>query len=470
MNLINQSAVDAATEQVLATGIRVFNGALFGANEAEHVAVLLEALNPPEGAMVLDAGCGVGEMARLMLDARPDLDFLLVNTSAAQLAHCPEDTHRLLGDFHDLTDVPDASADAVIFSYAICHSGDWPRALAEARRILKPGGVLLINDMARLEGDNTEFEQVLGARVHAPEEVEMWAAMAGFGLDLAVAPTVEVERMRELLADDELADRLLAGVVPTIWRFRALEGTARTLARHRGRVAFQFSGGRDSTAALYLMRDHWPEMRVYHLDTGDQFPELREVVAQVESDLAAAGVLLERIVTDVHALREQHGYPSDLIPVDNTEFGQMVSGRPIRIQGRYDCCAQALMHPMHERMKADGITLLVRGQRDDEYADAPLRSGQSADGFEVFYPIEEWDAYAVTAYLEAHGLPVAPFYERGVRRAPECMGCTAWWDEGRVSYMRDHHPKEHAIAIRRLADIRREVNHALGWLEHELEA
>ncbi|VTU38231.1 Dimethylglycine N-methyltransferase [Variovorax sp. PBS-H4] len=469
MNLIDQPVVDQATERVLASGIRVFNGALFGDTEAEHVAVLLEALDPPEGAMVLDAGCGVGEMARLMHEARPDLQFLLVNTSEVQLAHCPEHFDRLHADFHELP-VLDGVADVVVFSYALCQSGDFPRVLREAFRMLKPGGVLFINDMARLAGDNQLLEAELGAHAHTPEQLEAWAADAGFHLDFAIAPEVKLDRMRALIGNDGLADKLMGDIVPTIWRFQSFTGHQRAFHRHKGRVAFQFSGGRDSTAALYALREFWPQMRVYHVDTGDQFPETRAVVAQVEKDLAEAGLELVRIVTDVQGNHQYAGYPTDLVPVDNTVLGQMVSGAPLRLQGRYDCCAANLMNPLHARMQLDGITLLIRGQRDDEYAAPPLRSGDVSDGFEVLYPIQGWSAADVDMFIAEHGLPVAPFYEAGARRAPECMSCTAWWDEGRAAYMRKHHPNEHKVFIQRMADIRREIDRSMSWLNHETEA
>jgi SAM-dependent methyltransferase len=363
--MMNLSAVEAATPAVLARGIKVFNGALFGADEQEHVDVLLEVLAPAPNAMLIDAGCGVGEMARLMCERRPDLEFLLVNLSPAQLELCPPSFHRLIADFDKLTGVPDGSADAIIFSFAICHSADWPKTLAEARRVLKTGGTLLINDMARLAGDNVRFEEVLGARVHEPEAIEEWARAAGFQLDVAIAPGVQVDRMAELLAADGLGADLVADVIPTIWRFTALSPEDAAWARHVGRIAFQFSGGRDSTAALYVLRERWPQMAVYHLDTGDQFPETRAVVAQVEADLLRAGVVLQRIVSDVKQVRETHGYPVDLVPVDNTDFGRLVSGESLKLTGRYECCARSLMAPMHARMIEDGITLIVRAQRDD---------------------------------------------------------------------------------------------------------
>lgn len=248
-----------------------------------------------------------------------------------------------------------------------------------------------------------------------------------------------------------------------------MEPLSQIFARHT-RVAFQFSGGRDSTAALYLLRPYWDRMTVYHVDTGDQFPELRAVVDHVLIDLAAAGAPSPVIiVSDVEAVRQREGFPSDLVPVDNVAFGRKVSGRDVKIISRYDCCWRALMQPMHQRMVADGITLIVRGQRDDEYAAPPLRSGDRADGFEVLYPIQNWTGEMVSAYLKENGLPLAPFYERGMRRAPECMGCTAWWDEGRAKYLRGYHPLAFARYMDRMTTVRSEIDRQYEFMRREVE-
>ena len=96
-------------------------------------------------------------------------------------------------------------------------------------------------------------------------------------------------------------------------------------------------------------------------------------VAELEAQILAAGGQFFRVHTDVKADRLEHGWPTDLLPAQNTPVGRMVSGRELRLQGRFDCCARSLMLPLHERMKHDGITLIVRGQRDEEYAAQPLR-------------------------------------------------------------------------------------------------
>lgn len=234
--------------------------------------------------------------------------------------------------------------------------------------------------------------------------------------------------------------------------------------RRHENIALQFSGGRDSTATLYLLRPFWDRLTVYHVDSGDQFPETRAVVDRVARD-----VPITIIRSDVEALREAHGLASDLVPADNTHIGRMVSGRSIKIIGRYECCTAVVMNPLHARMEADGVTLLVRGQRDEDYAAPPLRSGQAADGFEVLYPIQHWTGDDVENYLRANGLPVADFYREGITRASDCMTCTAWWGDGLTQYLRRHHPEQHAKRAVRLQLIRDEINHQAATLAGELE-
>jgi phosphoadenosine phosphosulfate reductase len=230
-------------------------------------------------------------------------------------------------------------------------------------------------------------------------------------------------------------------------------------ARHV-HVGFQFSGGRDSTAALFRLRPWWHRMTVYHLDTGDQFPETRAVVRAV-----ARHVPVQVINTDVQAVREQHGLPSDLIPINNHTLGRATTGEPLKIVDRYECCARALMIPMHERMLADGITLIVRGQRADEFHKAPTRSGDTDGRVELLFPIEDWTAADVDGYIAAHGLPVAPFYAAGLPEAPECMGCTAWWGDGRLGYLRQHHPVKFAEVRAKTQAIRAAIDRQYATLD-----
>jgi 3'-phosphoadenosine 5'-phosphosulfate sulfotransferase (PAPS reductase)/FAD synthetase len=216
------------------------------------------------------------------------------------------------------------------------------------------------------------------------------------------------------------------------------EALIAAFARHQ-RIGFQFSGGRDSTVALYHLRDYWSRMVVYHLDTGDQFPELRKVV-----DLVAQDVPIVVIESSSPAVRRAYGLPSDLVPVDNLDVGRAMSGRATKIQSRFECCARSLMIPMHQRMLDDGVTLIVRGTRDDEFHEPVTRTGDTDGRVELLFPIHDWSAEQVDLYIEQHLLPVGPFYEAGMPESPECMGCTAWWGDGRAKYLRENHPQAFA--------------------------
>lgn len=458
--------VNAATDALLAQGVRVLNAFLLGDTETDHAMRLLELMAPAQGAVVLDAGCGVGELALLMSKARPDLEFKLLNVSQHQLELCPQGMERICAPY-ERTGLPEASVDVVLFAFSLCHAEDWGAALREAYRVLRPGGVVFIFDMAREGGSNTMLREILHASAYRPMDIASVAKRCG--LDLVDVNDARMHVPAKVPLADAWADReqyaaAMRGVFPFTMRLSRMpeaDPIESAFARH-DRIAFQFSGGRDSVAALFRLRPFWHRMTVYHLDTGDQFPETREVVQRVERMLPRRMV---RIEGNVEAVREQFGLPSDVLPVDNTPIGRMVSGRATKLQSRYDCCARSLMNPMHARMVADGITLIVRGQRDDEYDAPPLRSGDVQGGIEVLYPVQDWSAERVMRYLKDNQLPLAPFYDAGMKRAPECMGCTAWWDEGRPAYLKQWHPVAFAAWRDRMGAVRGEINRQLAMLE-----
>lgn len=241
-----------------------------------------------------------------------------------------------------------------------------------------------------------------------------------------------------------------------------VDAALNALERHE-HVAYQLSGGRDSIAALFAMRAFWNRLTVYHLDTGDQFPETRAVV-----DAVSRLVPVTRVVSSSKQYHDQVGLPSDVVPVDNLPFGRMVSGNPIKIVSRYDCCGAVLMLPLYQRMVSDNITLIVRGQRDGDYTRAPIRSGQSDGTFEVLFPIQHWTDLDVDSFIRELKLPVGGFYEAGMSTTPDCMGCTAWWGEGRLGYLRDRYPAKHAEVVDKIALIRNEIDRQYNTIAQEI--
>ena len=110
----------------------------------------------PAAPVIVDVGCGQGISFRLLAQAfKPQrivgIDFhepslALAAQSARACAHRPETAatkiELLHGDCANLP-LPDASADVVFCHQTFHHLVEQERALAEFRRVLKPGGVLM---------------------------------------------------------------------------------------------------------------------------------------------------------------------------------------------------------------------------------------------------------------------------------------------------------------------------------------
>ncbi|HJV52797.1 MAG TPA: phosphoadenosine phosphosulfate reductase family protein [Noviherbaspirillum sp.] len=205
------------------------------------------------------------------------------------------------------------------------------------------------------------------------------------------------------------------------------------LARHE-RIALQFSGGKDSLACLYLLKPYWDRLTVYWLNTGAAYPETVALMDKVRSMVPRFIEVAGRQPQVI----EQFGIPSDLVPASATPIGITAAGGGLLLQDRYSCCARSMMIPMQERMIEDGITLVIRGQKQADSLKWPLRSGQVVDGVEYLFPIEDWSSRQVMDFLKQQGAPIPRFYEV-ISSAPDCMTCSAWWEEGAAKYLKRYH-------------------------------
>lgn len=208
------------------------------------------------------------------------------------------------------------------------------------------------------------------------------------------------------------------------------------LDRHE-RAALCFSGGKDSLACVYMLRDEGllDRVTVYHNDTGDLLPEVREIVEHVKG-LAPRFV---HIRGDVDAWIMRHGLPSDVVPYTAHPLAAMVGQQQARIVSRYECCYANLMAPLWERLLADGVTLVIRGTKTTDFPTLPVRDGDTRDGVEFLHPLEGWSHAQVFEYLRSVGAPISRVYEAG-EQSPECARCTAWVNVGQAAYLAKYHP------------------------------
>ena len=147
------------------------------------------------GQAVLDAGCGSG---RYLLHALRrgamratgvDLSPPMLERAAAELGslHTGAQVSLLQGNLLALP-VPDAQADLTICGLVVGHLDDLAQALAELRRVTRPGGILLCSDVHPIGhalGWRRDFKSggLSYAVRHTPHLYSHWhAACAGLGL------------------------------------------------------------------------------------------------------------------------------------------------------------------------------------------------------------------------------------------------------------------------------------------------
>ncbi len=127
------------------TGERVIPGQVNDELWAEHVARYALATRFAQGRRVLDLGCGTGygtaDLARVASSA-VGID-LASEAIAHAIRHFP--TAQYLEGSASAVPFPPASFDLVTAFEVIEHLRDWRALLAEARRVLKPDGLLLVS-------------------------------------------------------------------------------------------------------------------------------------------------------------------------------------------------------------------------------------------------------------------------------------------------------------------------------------
>jgi|TARA_R110000868_G_scaffold261772_1_gene519933 phosphoadenosine phosphosulfate reductase len=234
------------------------------------------------------------------------------------------------------------------------------------------------------------------------------------------------------------------------------------LSNHKN-VAFQFSGGKDSLALVHVLRPHWDRLTLYHVDTGDLLPEVREIVDCVEAMVPS----FVRIETQAADWNERFGLPSDLVPSSCTPLGVKIGMSDRRLVDRFECCAFNIMVPMHNAALKDGCTLVIRGTKRADMKRLPAEDGPTGLGYDLWLPLLNWSDADVFAYLREVGAPICRVYENGVQ-SPECATCPAWWSEGRAAYLAKHHPDLSETYRAKLEVVAAEVAPMWAHLQREI--
>lgn len=144
---------DGCTDIYIDNDYTVFQAGLHSNNFETHLDILHQR-HWQEGAIkVLDAGCGIGSVSKHFALKHPESDFTCLNISPKQIKEGekdkPDNLHFVEGSFDNMP-FEDNTFDFIYFYQSIGYR-PLPNVLSEARRVLKPGGKILISDMCSVD-------------------------------------------------------------------------------------------------------------------------------------------------------------------------------------------------------------------------------------------------------------------------------------------------------------------------------
>lgn len=222
------------------------------------------------------------------------------------------------------------------------------------------------------------------------------------------------------------------------------------------KTAIQFSGGKDSTALMYLLRDRLKEddVTVYFGDTGIVYPH---VVSFVHGLCMKLGAKLKIIhpeigIADFHSMA---GLPSDIVPVEASfpMHNFLKEKRPVKLQSSISCCGKMLWEPLYKAMINDGIEIVYRGSKAaDSHVGVP--DGHIENGIQFLSPIWEWTDEDVFNYLKEVGAELPRHYSK-VNNSFDCIFCTAFLNHDgakkRLEWTRENYPDLWPILEKRMS-------------------
>ena len=258
-----------------------------------------------------------------------------------------------------------------------------------------------------------------------------------------------------------------------------------------GRISCSFSGGKDSLVALDLTRRAFPDIPAVFVDTGLEYPEIREFVKSIPNvtwlrpELPFPKVIGQYgfpvISKDVAkriyyarkgsewAIRHLNGFNSNGSPSwYNQRYvrWRFLLEAPFSISDR--CCDVMKKRPLHKYVKETGYMPILgtMASESKRREGAYLKTGCNA--FEKdppsSQPLSFWTEQDVLQYLRMTGIPYAPIYgdiveqngklvTTGAHRTG-CMFCMFGLhlekEPNRFQRMALTHPKQHEFCVGKL--------------------
>lgn len=209
MNQEKHLALSTVFDRFVRHGAQMFIGMRLAPTEEQHVYAYNSFMQPKHNAVIVDLGCGIGGCGHYLQQMSPSLRVINVVNEPSLIAYMQRLGRECVEASFENTGLPDAIADNVMFNESIGH-GDLDAVLAEAARLLKPGGTLTIKDFSPLDPAKEEiFFDEWDYRVKRPDLVLSAAYKQGLHVEVMYHPYAYTDHAYMLIGEEPDVQRAM---------------------------------------------------------------------------------------------------------------------------------------------------------------------------------------------------------------------------------------------------------------------
>ena len=261
-----------------------------------------------------------------------------------------------------------------------------------------------------------------------------------------------------------------------------------------GKVYVAFSGGKDSTAMLHLVRSIYPEVEGVFVDTGLEYPEIKEFVKTIPNitilkpkmsfrqvlDKYGYPVISKKVARQVSVLRNPRPTNQNSRTLYDTgikQDGSKSKNFKLSAKWRYliqapfniseKCCDILKKDPIHEYQKQSKKFGFIGQMASDSNGreSVYLQTGCNNWKKNISTPIAFWTEQDIWDYIHKFNLKYCPIYDTGIKRTG-CIFCMFGVHlekrPNRFERMKQSHPQLYRYCMNQLG-----LDHILDYIHVE---